>query len=98
MTTLWKSLRQSLIDMRIVKDILKMHFFHDRCVSSAIAPGIALAPASMQSSVLESSCIGIYTRVLGFGFLHRSISCIHAVVCAGLPSAHEKITIFRDVL
>jgi hypothetical protein len=34
-----------------------MHFFRDCGVGSATAPGVALPPASMQSSVLESSCI-----------------------------------------
>ena len=40
--------------------LLKMPFLRDSCVTSAIAPGIALPPASMQSSVLKSSCI-VYT-------------------------------------
>jgi hypothetical protein len=56
-----------------------MHFFRDNSVSF----------------VLESSCIFIYTAVLGFGILRRSTSCIHAVVRAVTPFTHEKITIFN---
>jgi hypothetical protein len=44
------------------------------------------------SPVLES------TAVLGSGVLLRSTDCIHAVVRAGLPCSHEKITIFRGTL
>jgi zinc protease len=40
----------------------------------------------------------LYTAVLGFGFLRRSTSCIHAVVRASLPRTHKKITIFKDML
>jgi zinc protease len=57
---------------------------------------------------------GLYTPVLGFGFLRRSISCVHAVVradlfalmykdvlyvgFAGAKTGHEKITIFKGAL
>ena len=58
-----------------------MHFFCDSCVDT----------------VLESSCIPIYTAVLGFGILRYSTSCIHAVVCAVSPYSHRKITISRDI-
>ncbi|MEQ8613644.1 MAG: hypothetical protein RIC37_06465 [Gammaproteobacteria bacterium] len=58
-----------------MKAALKMHFFRD----------------SFVSSVLESSCILSYTAVLGFGFLRRSISCIHAVVRAGFLALTKKL-------
>ena len=75
-----------------------MSFFRDSFVSSATAPGVALPPASMQSSVLESSCITVYTAVLGSSFLLRSTFCIHAVVGAVLPRSNEKNSIFGGTL
>ena len=83
--------------------------FCSRLSSTSPIPGV-VPPASIQSSVPEypegtlyprgmlSSCIAIYTAVLGFGFLRRSISCIPAVVCAVLSCNHEKITNFRATL
>ena len=59
-----------------------MHFFRNNFVSS----------------MLKSSCINLYTAVLGFSILRRSISCIHAVVRVVLPRSYKKITIFRNTL
>jgi hypothetical protein len=56
-----------------------MHFFRDNSVSF----------------VLESSCIFIYTAVLGFGILRRSTSCIHAVVRTIIDIL---VLMYRDVL
>ena len=51
-----------------------MHFFLDSIVSSVLED-----PKRLRRGQL-SSCISIYTAVLGFGLLRRSTSCIHAVV------------------
>ena len=40
----------------------------------------------------------LYTPALGFGFLRRSTSCIHAVVRAVLPYTYAKILINRSTL
>jgi len=45
---------------------------------------------SSVSAVLKSSCIYIYTPVLGSGFLLRTTSCIHAVVRAALPCSYVQ--------
>ena len=62
---------------------MKTRFFRDRRVAS----------------VLEPSCIRIYTPVLGSGVLLRSTACIHAGVRADsserrIACSREKIAIF----
>jgi len=56
------------------------------------------------SSVLEypiqrgrlSSCMHLYTPVLGFGVLRRPNDCIRAVVRAELPCPRTNISIFKS--
>ena len=40
----------------------------------------------------------LYTPALGFGFLRRPTSCVHAVVRTALSNTNKKITIFRNTL
>ncbi len=50
-----------------------------------------LFPRLQCQSRTRTLMYSIYTPVLGFGFLRRSTSRIHAVVRAVLPCTHEKI-------
>ena len=60
-----------------------------KCTIGRIA---ALCPRSPLAYLYDMS------RVLGFGFLHRSTSCIHAVVTAGRLALHAVITLNQRFL
>ncbi len=77
-----------------------MHFFCNCGVVSATAPGVALPPASMQSSARSSNIHGrlIVVLYLCTGMYCMPVSPIAPTVGAGAKTGHKKITIFKSIL